>query len=351
MTSFRTRKFTVPTFLIVGTLALGACSNSSDDVAAEFDSPLADKLGQFAPQFGHPSFRFTGSGTFEMSESDLQQQQAIENAIAECMSQEGFEYIPNAQDYTEMMPPELQDAFSLDTAAFVDKYGYGFTTLDVDFDMDEAMAQDPNTAIVDSLSESETEAYYEALFGPMDMPDPAMLDDPAASDAADEAFKESCHGRALSSEFGDMEAFDELGSEMWNLNERILTRPEIVEAQREWASCMADAGFPEYSQLNDPSDDVQQRFQAASGMPDIESFDVESFDPEAFDAQMSGSEPDEAELQELKEFEIDVARADLNCYTEHVQDDFRAAQLEVEEEFIAANSEQLDQLREQLGVN
>jgi len=101
-----------------------------------------------------------------------QQEREAQDKIAACMAAEGFEYVPYVpnQDQGGFAKPDTQEEY-------VAQYGFGIATMMLeDRRMDEAdyieaeMAKDPNNAIVEAMSDSEQEAYYEALYGGRNRP-------------------------------------------------------------------------------------------------------------------------------------------------------------------------------------
>ena len=91
-----------------------------------------------------------------------------QNLIAECMLKQGFEYIPNldATVYFDS-PPESASARP-DDIDWVTQYGYGIVSgITVGFD-EFIPPPDPNTQLIESLSEHEREAFDIALNGPFE---------------------------------------------------------------------------------------------------------------------------------------------------------------------------------------
>ncbi len=94
------------------------------------------------------------------------QNRQIEEKVADCMVEQGFEYVPNTANGGSVSTDDV--AWEPDDRAWVEQWGYG--AVDNPYneqpvpEADEYV--DPNADYVASLSESEQTAYYEALNGP-----------------------------------------------------------------------------------------------------------------------------------------------------------------------------------------
>ena len=97
----------------------------------------------------------------------------VEEIVAECMAEEGFEYIPVDQtQFTSFSSDELDVEWG--TLEFAEQYGYGATTNpwgggegEEEQPVDEEQPEfvDPNQEAVEAMSATEQEAYYAALYG------------------------------------------------------------------------------------------------------------------------------------------------------------------------------------------
>ena len=91
-----------------------------------------------------------------------QQEQRVQELVAACMANEGFEYISATQPINDTFFGGGDSGLE-----FADEFGFGISTTFGETDspfVDEAWV-DPNDAIVTELSDSERTAYYEALYG------------------------------------------------------------------------------------------------------------------------------------------------------------------------------------------
>ncbi|MBO3083694.1 hypothetical protein [Cellulomonas fengjieae] len=270
-------------------------------------------------------------GSQDESAADAQAARS-EEIVAACMQDEGFEYTP--QD-TSGMNRSLEggdgDMPAWDTLEFAQQYGYGATTwedLPVNEGADEYV--DANADYVASMSESEQEAFYAALYGAQ-----VVSEEPIDAEAELPEYDWTtggCQGKAQhevyeGSQIWDDPEFKDLADEMSTLYTDSQTDERMVEAHAEWAKCMADEGYD----FANPQEAQQSIFDLMEAIP----YDEET------------GMQDEAALDEITEQELATATADRIC-----QDSTRAgqaaleAQFAIEQEFIDANKERLDAMVE-----
>lgn len=300
-------------------VALAACSSPSDDGTPDpADSPLNKYM--MAVWGG------------DLSEDEQQarfdkENKQREELIAECMAEEGFEYIPNVGNGSVVM--SSGEEWKPDDRTWVAQYGYGMVNSPGRDEpvSDEGSYVDPNQDYVMSLSESEQQAFYETLSGPP-IPEDQLNEDGSYEYDWEQA---GCSGYAqheldqknpaMSDEFKplmkDLEEF-------WTKMQKSDAYGDIDQA---WASCMADAGHTGYKAQADAQTQFSEELNAY------------------YEKQTEWVE-DDPELAELGEKEIEVALADLDC---RKKTDFRAAQTKLqyalEEEFIADHKAELDALK------
>lgn len=171
----------------------------------------------------------------------------VQNLIASCMKQEGF-------DYTPAVPPDTERAFAqaeamVNEEEFARQYGYGVTTgseTPMQQAADELIDEwvDPNEAMIEAMGEEERDAYWRALNGSPDDFEP----------------REGCDSQArqqMDTQSAALEAVDadprytEMTQEMGLIWLRALEEPRVLVADRNWHDCMADAGYPG---LENPAD-------------------------------------------------------------------------------------------------
>lgn len=288
------------------------------------DSPLNSYLNAQA-----------GMSEEEMNEHFAAQQQSIEEAVAECMTEQGFEYIPVDQSqYGGGMVSG--DEWDPDSREWVEEYGYGAVNFPGSEQKPEQEFVDPNQEYVQSLSESEMAAYYETLHGPQ------PTEEELGEDGSYEYDPENagCYGSAQLEVTGDdpysseefkpiMDAINELYSEMQN-------DPALSELNAAWSSCMAEAGYSGFATQQDAQNSIYDEINAY------------------YEGQTEHVEDDPA-LAEIQEGEIALALADLECResTDYRQQSLRL-QFEIEERFVQEHKAELEALKaalqEQAGV-
>lgn len=207
----------------------------------------------------------------EMAQYWAAQERDRQLAIQACMNESGFEYAPeeypNADPMATMTPLE-----------YAEQWGFGvWTTMDPDnnpFGSDTEWVW-PNEEIVNALSASEQNAWYEA--------NSRCVDEAVVGE--DETWRNPMVQESLADFTADVE-----------------NDPRVQAAVQGWRDCMAEAGHPFASQdemytavygSGDENSELQQRF-----------FESEAWKPES---------PDHAEWQALVDEEISIAVADATC--------------------------------------
>ncbi|MGN6241806.1 MAG: hypothetical protein ACTHNI_18950 [Cellulosimicrobium cellulans] len=298
VTALRT---TSTALLLVSTLALAACGGDGPAAESATEGPLTEF---FADVYG------------DWDEEEAQaEQMEIEEAVARCMVEQGFEYQPvdqSAMSFTTSSEDQ-------DTEKFAAENGYGFS-VQIEPSEEEQAAMDawvdPNQEYVEAMSESEQTAYYEALYGDM----ASMEYDEDAEMPEYDPTTAGCQGAAQQEVYGDQNALYE-SAEMVAFNEAttqlyedVAADPRLQETDTAWSGCMADAGFAGYTTPQEAMDDMMERSNALWE-----------------DAGAEG--PSEEVLQEAQDLERDTAVADFTCKQEV---DYEKVRLEVQHDLEAA---------------
>lgn len=332
---------TVPLFTAVAlaALALTGCTGGDGTPSADDwkNSPLNKYLAS------------TWGG--DLSEEEQQrrsneQQMQVEELVAKCMTEQGFEYQP--VDYSSMTSYGFNgDEWKPDSREWVSQWGYGA----IDWPGKEEMeAQppseeewvDPNQDYVASLSESEQAAYQEALYGPQPTEDQLNEDGSYEYDWENAG----CQGTAQHEVYGSQslwenEEFADLTEAMQKMYQDVENDPRNVELDEAWASCMADAGFTGFSKQWDAQQsiyDEQNKFWENGPQWDESKSDEENQQVfEDYQKQI------DKEMEPLKEKEIELALADLDC---REKTDYRGAkmkiQFEIEQRFVDDHKTELE---------
>lgn len=314
--------------LAVAALLLAGCSDDSTPEAggATATSPL--------------TAYFEGVGdTYDEAESQRQQVE-IENLVAECMVDAGFEYVP--QDVSSMFSSSfsMDDMEDQNTEEWVSTNGYGmwgFTDPSEEPSDDETQEEwvDPNADYTASLSESALAAYNEALNGPdvwSDMTEEEM-------ETYEYRWEDSgCYGWASNEvypETPEQTEFEPLFEAMNEMYEAQMNAPELKALETSWSGCMADAGYADLANPDAARTLVDERYNDMySNLPQPEN-------PDSPDAVWP--EPTAEDIKAAKAYDIEVALADFRC-KESVKwtETSEKVSFALEEQFIKDHKAELD---------
>jgi hypothetical protein len=319
-----TRVITVLTTTRCASALLAGCASSAETPAAEEESPLSEF---FSSAYG------ADLSPEEQEKKFAEDEREREELVAQCMSEEGFEYTPNLQSGSMSVAFD-GDEWDPDSREWVSQYGYGMINYPGREEMqsgDEGEYVDANADYVASLSESEQGAFNEALYGPA--PDEEEM--PVEGEAMEWDWTTAgCYGWA-EHERGTVDPMssDEhkpLMDAMNEFYENMMKSPELADVDAAWSSCMADAGQPGFSVQFDAQNSISEESNAI---------------------YENGSEtgPDQAELDALGEKEIELALIDLDCreetdYRQKQQD----VQFEQEQQFVDDHKTELEAFRADL---
>jgi hypothetical protein len=249
--------------------------------------------------------------------SRLQRRQ--EEALAVCMKKEGFDYFPESAN----IPSDALDGGTSNRKAFVDKYGYGVSTL---ITPPKKGTKSKNQAYVEKLSVSDKRAYYIALLG--------QEPDKAGSNANAALNPKSCIGKVTSQLFGDISKLQGLITKYQDIQKRIDSNPKVVRAMRDWSACMKKGG---YTYTKDTS--VPEEFSTKLGK-------LYSSPPSILGTADSSS-IDVAGLESLKKLELSTSKVDWDCSKQHlgVRDQIAS---ELQKKFIDENKAALNDFKKVL---
>ncbi len=341
------------------TLSLAGCSILGIGADKEAGSENMMELLRNSPisKYLEP---ITSGMNLSQSELDEQMKQA-EEIVAACMKEQGFEYTPTQYGRGGVVIGDDGPYKDYGTRTFAETYGYGVTTIDPTTFGDEGNVEleDPNAAYVESLSDSERDAYYEALYGSMSDPAPIPEDE---GDTTDETTSGSSSGPAFSYDWekagcrgkADHETIDKTSggdvysdpkySKLFEEISELYTKTEedstYLAAIDNWSNCMADANYPGYKNPQDPINAISEEYSQLFGGPGPstggETEDIET---------PTAPSPDPSKLAALREKEIKIAVADFDCQqTTKVQSIRAKAQYALEKEFIQNHRDELDSM-------
>lgn len=309
---------------IAATLAVGftvgvtGCAGGSDakPLSSE-DSPLARLLGPLSGPTDKKAMR--------------EKEREVQNLVARCMSDAGFEYKPSDQAATVFGPEDLAKQ---ETEEWISKNGYGYTSSG---ENESDSVTDPNATYVESLSPAQQDAYYQALYGEQQSTDGPGSDvgvdpgsttyDPATAGCTDRSYRQANGGKG---NFWEDKKYSKLLESMSEVHEKTDKVPEVKAAAAKWSDCMAEAGYSGLSVKMDAREHVSTKLESLYG---------------AGEDSGAVSEPSAEDKKKLHDLEIKIALADFRC---DKKNDYSTTQLkagfELEKTFISEHRAELDEL-------
>ena len=332
-----TRLLLAATATVALALPLAACSGGGDggnELSWE-DSPLAEYWNA-----GYDPNKTEEEMQAEMDAQNIER----EELIAQCMTDEGFEYKPMENSGGRISFGEDVE-WEPDKKEWVEKYGYGI----INSPYNEQMAEepqpeqtewvDPNQEYLDTLSESEREAYSVALYGEP-MTEEEMEEASSGEDGGMVEYdwtQYGCQGYADNEVYGSSQdiwtQFEDLTTRMSELYTKVDESPEIEKLEADWSACMAEAGF-----------DFPKQMQAQESFYEELNKLYEGFTEEDW----ANGDPmkDNKDAQEIGKREVKTALADLECRNQTDYQDTRLkAQFALEEQFVKENKKELDEFK------
>ncbi|MGC3953868.1 MAG: hypothetical protein QM804_06385 [Propionicimonas sp.] len=330
---------TLVALLASATLALTGCGavGGGDDGKLDYeDSPLSRYLTEI----------FSGGLSPDATPQEVQafydeQNRKTEKIVAECMTEQGFDYVPNVNNGGVVIgDDESENMYRPDERDWVEKYGYGVINSPWQDkgevpEPEATQPVDPNEAYVQGLTEAEREAYYEALHGK-----------PIESEPGDEEAPEynwenqGCYGRAYHEVQGDnpweLEENKPLIEALEKFWQSVQNDPGFAKLDADWAACMTDAGYAGFKKQGDAQESIYELTNKYwEGAPQGEGEQDPTF----------GTIKD-PEYAKIADQEIPLALADLGC---REKTDYRQQQLKIqfaaEEQFIADHKEELEAMK------
>lgn len=347
--------------VLVVTLA-GCTGGGSGDDSADAAPGKGELTYDDLPLAEYRDLLWAGGASPEDAErAAIEQVAKIDERVVPCMKEQGFQYIPDTSELEELDAADADreggdadaeataEEWAPDDRAWVESYGYGIIDYpgeDAEPEMPEvtdedAARADPNSAYLDTLSESERAAYDEALYGP-----PVDKD---SLDGTEEYHWEDagCVGRA-SHELEvegvidppvDLSEFEEIMARIQDFPATVETSTLQVTLDAEWAECMAAGGESGFTTQLEARQSIEQAYnELTSGVPAGEEETAEPVEDFVV--------PDAAAVEELRQKEVELALIDLGCRDET---DYEQASLKIqfdlEEQFVEDNKAELDALK------
>jgi hypothetical protein len=327
--------------IAAATLLLTGCGSGGDGGGGKLtyeDSPLSKYLSEIFSGGLSPD-----ATTQERQEYYDEQQRRTEELVAQCMTKEGFEYVPNTSNGGTVVSDDGDQMWRPDDRDWVEKYGYGAVNNPWQEQNDAQGPEatepppDPNQPYVDSLTEAEQQAYYEALWGKQTEPDPS-----ADPDQPQEYNWENggCYGWAQHEVSGDnpweLDENKPIIDAIQKFYETMQSSPEFTKLDADWSACMTEAGFSGFKTQSEAQNSIYEM---------INKYWENGSQGEGEQDPNFGTIKDPA-YAEIAEQELPLAVADLDC---REKTDYRQQQLRIqfaaEEQFIADHKEELDAMK------
>lgn len=260
-----------------------------------------------------------------------EQQNRMNELIAACMAKEGFEYRVRRVN-GEVVPQDLEEpTWEPESREWVSRYGYGL--LDYPGRLPPNSEPDDPDQDQPAMSEAEEAAFQEALFGPE-----------LAEGEAYDWKKGGCHGAAEHEVMG-YQAWRDAENQpiidaIHTFDEELAAHPDFAPLESEWARCMAEHDRPEFTAQREAPASIQTL------LDDYFPADEDSDEPDPRTKDPRFATLDDPAYAEIAEQEVALALVDLGCreQTDYRQRQFRT-RFDLEEQFIADHSEELDALR------
>jgi len=284
------------------------------DHAMVQSSPIAEVLRYEPSAQGHAEFVAST-------------QREKERLIGECMREHGFEYEPFILQ-ANIWSPLGDHAVDLPPDEYKARYGYGMATgLEAHLTSRANSSEpppdppNPNLDYYESLSEPARQEYDKAIGG-----------EDGDGGCAGEAERQGDRAAIL------LEAF---GNELNSLFQQVEADPRVIDADDRWRQCMADAGY-DFEHEGDAIHYVLEKLTPVNSA-------IVGEDVIPGGVLMTGDAELTPELRDkiraVVEEELVVARTDLECDKSAEKSlTRRVVRIELEEEFVKANRQTLDEL-------
>lgn len=345
-----TRRYALLVLVLVLLVGLGAACGAQDGTTAPAGESGA--AGQTVDEFlGNPTWGFGGPDEETRRKFDAQER-LVEELVADCMTAEGFEYTP---PLIETEPDETFGGEYETLEEFRAAEGYGvFSWLlraaEGAFPEPPTGPQvDPNSEYVQSLSDAEGEAYWQALAGSRDFYE---SEEEWAEEHPGEPMPEmdleaaGCRRKAEQEVLGRSEELvlveAELDLLLDELRDRVLADSQVIDAEKQWAACMTDHLYS-FSTSEDIYNYLYTKKNELEGRePDPETTTTTA----PAEGDDSGVLPPGVTIEMVRALfqeELTIAAADIECSVDRdaVVD---AVRRELESQFIASHRELLEQL-------
>lgn len=331
-------------------------------------SPLEPYLGPGGSGMGEGMSRTISIAKDGQSDKEKEEQQAkqrrVEEAVVACMKDAGFDYVAN-NPKDDPIGKAYEQAYGLPPEEFAKKYGYGITTMDHLMPTDEK-STDPNQKIREKLTKSAQGAYDKALYGG----DVVVMDGgggvitkaekPRPKSGTPKPQDRGCYDKASETVYGkpkegaedSFKKFESMWKDLESLRKRMDNDQRLKDAQKAWSDCMADAGHPGYKKPEEAQQKLWDKFSEASQEASPEEGSEGSEGDEVSRPKSMKMMPlDPAKRKEIRDLELKIAPADLECKKKEYDEPAKKVQFELEKEFLEQHKSQLEEYRKAMGEN
>jgi hypothetical protein len=285
--------------------ACGGGSSASSQAVTEQPGANPGQVTEGGGETTAPIDRDPGTLEFGLTEEEFAAHvESAQAAIASCMAEAGFEYVPADVETVKLAMRAVRHEPGMDRGEYKKRWGYGITTR-FDNRVREIELGPQNLRYFESLSEADKEAYERTLYG----------EDPDATfaftfDEEDFSGTGGCTRRAVEQVF-----LPEQLKETYINPKDVLVEsdPRVVEANANWVACMQDYGYSGYLDQDEIIDEFEERLDALAG----------DEDPEA----LTGAKAEE--LKQLQAEEIAISLADLDCQLRYLDPVIREVEIEL----------------------
>jgi hypothetical protein len=305
-----TQRYVVPAAIACVALLAGCGGGGSSDKSPSTQKQAASGGGTIEDQLG-----FTRKGIAAASAK-------VENSIAACMKEQGFDYIPTDPVAQQAA---LTGKASMSDEEYEQQFGYGITTL---YGRGNAQT-DPNERIRSQLGDADRAAYDRALSG--GKPEQTFV---LAVDTGDFTELGGCTKKATDEAFGGSELLQTLQNKLDQLDDSILADQRMVHAMEAWHTCVKDATGSNYEDAESIEEEIKQQFETIVG----------SVVPPGQVAPQ-GTEVDMAALHKLQQDEMDLFNKDRGCERKYVDPVENKVRQEREAKFKVDNADLLSKVK------
>jgi len=306
-------------------LLVAGCGSGGDGAGDSSGSDSAE--GSADDGVGSELLLSSRDAQFSFMQQSLFPPPIYQQTIKECMNAQGFDYlVPQPPEFLIPMSDLtriLDDVANLDptSSRYRNRYGYGVTTVDALMFSAIPFGDDPNAAILQQMTPSEQDAWYNALYGPSEA---EFLEDPTYEPTEEEIFEmlesRGCtrEGEDAAGTGFDFEQMQQEGLAFEESYQRIQSSEGFVEIEQNWAACVAEQGFGDLTSFDSLVEMLWEKLEEIRAPDPFEALSEEDWvnmtESEYMEILGSmGPAYDLDELAALQQEELDIAQRLKDC--------------------------------------